>query len=264
MPFSEINSRVVKDTLKGKLLLAEVVDNNDPLHMDRIKVKIPELYEPELCEVPWCMPAKNPVFGQGKTWGLYGVPAIGSTVIIELQDGDANFPVYRSFAQTKPNINLEFDTPNKWGFVDPSGNKLLVDMEIKTFTFTHSTGSILYFGPDQQVYVSCKTLQADVAQSATVNTETSTVNCTTSNVKCSTANTEAETFNVKASQSTFDCPTNNFAGIVNCQSIATGYGGGAGTATLQNVTVSDSLEAGGIEMITHTHTGVHGETSGPH
>ena len=267
MPFSEVNARVNSssdNSLKGKLLLGEVVDNNDPLFMDRIKVKIPELYNPDLGEVPWCMPAKNPVFGQGKTWGLYGVPAIGSTVLVELQDGDANFPVYRSFVQIKPNVNPEYNTPNKWGFVDPSGNKLLVDMEAKTFTFTHSTGSVLQFGPDQQVHITCKVLQADVEQSATINTQTSIVNCDTSNVKCTTANTEADTFNVKASKTTFDCPVNNFVGIVNCQSIATGYGGGSGTATLQNVTVRDSLVVAGIEMRTHTHTGVHGETSTPH
>lgn len=250
MPFSEINARVIKNDLKGKFLLGEVIDNNDPLHMDRIKVKIPELYNPDLGELPWCMPAKNPVFGQGKTWGLYGVPAIGSTVIIELQDGDANFPIYRCFAQIKPNVNVEYDTPNKWGFVDPSGNKLLVDMEAQTFTFTHCTGSVLHFGPDQQVQLTCKNLQANVEQTA--------------NINCTTANTQADQFNVTASQSTFDCPTNNFSGIINCQSLATGYGGSAGTATLQNVTVSDSLEAGGVEMITHTHTAPHGETTGPH
>lgn len=264
MPFTEINARVIPNTLKGKLLLGTVINNNDPLHLDRIQVEIPELFNPDMGELPWCMPAKNPVFGQGATWGLYGVPAVGSTVIIELQDGDSNFPVYRSFAQIQPNVNAEFDTPNKWGFIDPSGNKLFVDMETQTFQFTHSSGSVLTFSEGKQVTISCADITANVENTASVNCTTSNVNCTTSNVSSETSNIDTQQFNVTAQQSTFDCPTNNFAGIVNCQSIATGYGGGAGTATLQNVIVSDSLEAGGIEMITHTHTGVHGETSGPH
>lgn len=264
MPFVDVNSRVLSNTLNGRFLLGEVIDNNDPLHLDRIKVKIPELYEPDLGELPWCMPVKNPIFGQGKTWGMYGVPAIGSIVLIELQNGDSNFPVYRGFAEIKPNVNSEFDSPQKWGFVDPSNNKLLVDMESQTFTFTHSSGSSLSFGPDQKVTITCKDIVANASNSAEVNTSSSTVNSDTSNINCNTSNVDCSKFNVKAEVSSFDCPLNNFAGIVNCQSIATGYGGTAGTATLQNVNVRDSLIAGNIEMITHTHTAPDGETTGPH
>lgn len=263
MPFTDINVKTLDTSLKGKLLLGEVINNEDPLHLDRIQVKIPELYDPDIGEVPWCMPAKNPIFGQGTTWGMYGVPAVGSIVIVECQEGDDNFPVYRGFAQIKPNVNTEFDTPQKWGFVDPSNNKLLVDMEAGTWTFTHSSGTILKFSPEQLVELTCKTVITNCID-ATVNAEkTSNVNCETSNIKCTTSNIEAEQFNVTAQTTQFNCPTNNFSGIVNCANLATGYGGSAGTATLQNVTVSDSLVAAGIEMTTHTHTCPNGETSGP-
>ena len=278
MPFTEINNKAPDTSLKGKLLLGEVVNNDDPLHLDRIQVKIPELFEPDIGELPWCMPAKNPIFGQGKTWGMYGVPAVGSIVIVECQDGDDNFPVYRGFAQIKPNVNAEFDTPQKWGFVDPSNNKLVVDMEAQTFVFTHSSGSILTFDGEQRVQLDCTTVitncqdaTLNAEKTATVNTETSTINCTTSNIecetsniKCTTSNVDAQQFNVTANQSMFNCPVNNFSGIVNCASIATGYGGGAGTATIQQCIVENTLEVAGINMNTHTHTAPHGETSGPH
>lgn len=273
MSFLDINTQAPDKSLKGKLFIGEVVNNNDPLHLDRIQVRVPELYEPSENEVPWCMPLKNPVFGQGSGFGMYGVPAVGALVVIECQHGDDSFPVYRGCVQTKANVNAEYDTPDKYGFVDPSSNKLLVDMKAQTWTFTHSSGTIIELNKDGRVYVKCKdalteceTSTISASKSATVNTETSTVNATTANVKCTTANTECSTFKVKANTSTFDCPTNNFAGLVNCKSITTGYGGGAGTATLQNVKVSSSLNAGGVELIGHTHTaqGEYGETTGPH
>lgn len=285
MPFTDINSQAANTSLKGKLLLGEVINNDDPLHLDRVQVRVPELFDPDIGEVPWCMPAKNPIFGQGATWGMYGVPAVGSIVIVECQDGDDNFPVYRGFAQIKPNVNPEFDTPQKWGFVDPSGNKLVVDMDAQTFIFTHSSGSVLTFDGEQRVQLDCTTIignckdgTLNAEKTATVNTETSTINCTdstikcetstidctTSNIKCTTSNVDSQQFNVTAQQASFNCPVNNFAGIVNCASIATGFGGGAGTATIQQCIVENTLTVAGINMNTHTHTAPHGETSGPH
>jgi hypothetical protein len=35
--------------------------------------------------------------------------------------------------------------PTRWGFVDPSGNSLQVDMSASTWTFTHSSGDQISF-----------------------------------------------------------------------------------------------------------------------
>lgn len=266
MPFIDLNNQVDDTSLKGKLLIGVVVDNNDPLHLDRIRVRVPELYEPERGELPWCLPLKTSIFGQGTGYGVYGVPAIGAKVIIECQDGDDAFPVYRNSLLILDDVNAEFDSSQKYGFVDPSGNKLLVNLEEQSFTFTHSSGSVFQFLKDGTVNLNAKTIHTTSETLLSDVSGTATINSNTTNLKSQTINAEAPTINVKSSQLNVDCPTNNFAGIINCKSLATGFGGSAGTATLQNVKVSDSLEAGGIEMITHTHTaqGERAETTGPH
>lgn len=278
MSFSKLNE-IIQDTAPqiNQYFLGTVVENNDPLGLDRIKVSVPELYNPEVNELPWCLPLKHPIFGQGMNHGIYGVPALNSQVIILLQKNDPNFPIYISAALISGNKSqdLGFDSPQKYGFVDPSGNKLLVDMETQTWTFTHSSGANVIINKDNKITVNCKDAEVNAQTSAVINTETATtnsttsnINCTTSNVKCTTANTEANQFNVKASQTQFDCPTNNFAGVINCQSIATGYGGSGGTATITgDLEVKGDAEIANIQFSTHVHSGVEpggGNTGTPH
>lgn len=271
MPFTSINDQAPDTSLAGKFFLGKVVNNDDPLHLDRVQVEIDQLYSLSQGELPWCMPLKTPIFGQGSGFGIYGVPAIGAIVIVIMQNGDNNFPMYIGSGYIKANVNGVYDTPQKYGFVDPSNNRLLVDMEQQNWQFIHSSGATVTIDKDNKVTVTCKTSEVNcedstlnASKSSTVNTKTSTINCTTANVKCTTANTESTNFNVKATKTTFNCPTNNFAGLINCQSIATGFGGAGGTATIQKAIVQNSLKAGGVELIGHTHTGAHGETSGPH
>ena len=76
---------------------------------------------------------------------------------------------------------------------------------------------------------------------------------------------------------TVDCPQTTFTGNVAVQGLIAGTGGftisGGSGATAQvtgdislqgTMTASGDVKAAGISVSTHTHTGVHGETSGPH
>ena len=278
MSFSQLNE-VIQDYVpsNNQYYIGTVVENNDPQGLDRIKVAIPELYDPKLGDIPWCLPVKYPIFGQGSNYGVYGVPALNSKVLIILQKNDPNFPMYVGSIMLSSMIGTEagYNSPQKYGFVDPSGNKLQVDMETQTWTFTHSSGANVIINKDNKITVNCKDAEVNAETSAVVNTETSTtnsttsnINCTTSNVKCTTANTEANQFNVKASQTQFDCPINNFAGIINCQSIATGYGGSGGAATISgDLEVKGDAEIANIQFSTHVHSGVQtggGNTGTPH
>ena len=96
MSFNPLNSQLPKQQT-GILFLGTVVNNNDPLGLDRVQCSVPQLYDPQLGDVPWCMPIKSWWTGQGNGFGYFGVPPVGSTVLIELQDNDANFPVYRGY-----------------------------------------------------------------------------------------------------------------------------------------------------------------------
>lgn len=125
MSFDTLNSSMdMLPEYQGQLLRGKVVDNNDPLNLGRIKVSVPNLYDPGLGELPWCGQMKFSTFGQGPTWGVFGSPAVGSDVLILLQNGDPHHPVFISMQST---LDAEFPSGGaSWGFRDPYGNVLKV------------------------------------------------------------------------------------------------------------------------------------------
>lgn len=134
----------------------------------------------------------------------------------------------------------------------------------KTFIHIEDEGTIHVVAPKQYhlesptVIVDCETVTVNAKDSATVVTQTATV---------------------KASRSlTVDSPQSTFTGNVAIQKnlTVTGHisgasgmsisgGTGGATATFQgSIQVSDDVTASNISLKSHTHTGVHGETSGSH
>jgi len=130
-----------KEDYDGKYLIGTVIVNLDPDGLDRIKALIPGIYDDEESCV-WIGPSKFSPFGVGGGYGVYGPPAIGSQILVILQDGDQHHPIYLgsllAFGKKTAEQKREFHN-NAWGFVDPTGNKLLVDMTTKTWTFVHSS-----------------------------------------------------------------------------------------------------------------------------
>ena len=86
-----------------------------------------------------------------------------------------------------------------------------------------------------------------------------TINCTNQTINAS-------------SKTTINSPLTEFTGDVIVRGKITGQGGmaisgggGGATATVQgSIDVTEDVKANGISLVGHTHTGVHGETSGPH
>lgn len=132
-------------------LLATVVDNNDPLNTGRFKAEIPELYTEG--ELPWIGFVKNSPFGVGPGFGVYGSPAIGSVALIRLQEGSPEHPICTGFILLSQHSDPAFKSPHVWGFKDPSGTSLVVDMEADTWTFTHKTGVTLKINAQGEVQV---------------------------------------------------------------------------------------------------------------
>lgn len=149
MPFNTTNETLnhVED-YEGKELIGVVTNNNDPLNLGRVQASIPDLYDPQTGEVPWIGPKKDSPFGFGTSthgpFGVYGYPQVGTKIRIELQHGDEHYPVYEPLL-TAPDVNPAFAGPLLWGFRDPSGNQLRVDMAAGTWTFTHSSGDIVAY-----------------------------------------------------------------------------------------------------------------------
>ncbi len=120
--------------------LGTVTANNDPLNGMRIKADVPGLFDTSLGDVPWIGPLKDSPFGFGKGYGTYGVPQVGSTVVIELQGGDEHRPLYRTLP-TVPNANPMFAGANVWGFEDPAGNIVIYNLQTKTYAFITASGA---------------------------------------------------------------------------------------------------------------------------
>ncbi|MDG4861286.1 phage baseplate assembly protein V [Streptomyces sp. T-3] len=66
-----------------------VMDNNDPLHIGRVIVEVPDVLgdEPSTWALP-CLPFAGPEAGQ------FVVPAPGTGVWVEFEQGDPSFPVW--------------------------------------------------------------------------------------------------------------------------------------------------------------------------
>ena len=137
--------------LRNIWIVAKVIANDDSGEtagpkLQRIKVTVPGLYE---TESPWCWPLQLSLFagGQGAGFGTFGVPEIGSYVVIELQNGDPHYPVYIGTILIQGNQITEAGTnyPNRYGFKDSAGNIFYIDKTNgqKVTKYTHPSGTTI-------------------------------------------------------------------------------------------------------------------------
>jgi Type VI secretion system/phage-baseplate injector OB domain len=123
-----------------------VVDNDDPLKLERIRVSVVGLYESvDSTLLPWCISFRRLTFGSGSGYGEFGVPRVGSIVGIMLQQGDPHFPMYLGSLLQAGNQVAEAGTnyPNRYGFKDHTGNLFFVDTVSGEVRFQHKSGTIL-------------------------------------------------------------------------------------------------------------------------
>lgn len=229
MAFNSLNKNVFSQESGNLFLYGIVVDNNDPQGLDRIKVRIPELYDPDKGEVPWCLPIKYSPFGQGSGWGVYGVPAIGSTVCIQIQQNNFEYPVYIGTLLRNPGEG--FGSPDVWGFKDPSGNSLHVNTKTQSWDFYQSSGISLHMENGNYSLKINGKCDINIGNDCNVIAGN---NC-----------------NVKANSVKVDSPISEFTGVVKAPTI----------------NATNSLTVAGIEMKTHVHGGVdrgNSSTDGPH
>lgn len=183
MAFKPLNDSINQFSVGTLFLVGTVIDNNDPLGLDRIKVRVPELYEPDRGNVPWCLPIKRSPFGQGSNYGVYGVPSIGSRVCIQIQQNDYDYPVYTGDLPVSQGSG--FNNPNLWGFIDTSGNKLVVDKGSNKWEFTHSGGTVITVDSNG----------TKIVTSGDITSQSNSLNATANNAKV-------------------DCPFTEFTGTV--------------------------------------------------
>jgi uncharacterized protein involved in type VI secretion and phage assembly len=85
-----------------------VVDNADPAHLGRLRVRIPSLLGPDVV-TGWATPCVP--FGGSAAQGLLFIPDAGAGVWVEFEEGDLEFPVWVGTYWSKPSSSSELPVP---------------------------------------------------------------------------------------------------------------------------------------------------------
>lgn len=157
----------MKDSgLLGKLMVGTVkVNDDDPSHLRRVRVFIPELHDgiPD-DHLPYFAVIRAVFRGASSGIGRFNVPQVGSKVLCIFDRGDKNsgFVIGEmedgSSAVGGP---ADADYPNSYGFVDENGTYFQVDAKAGTAKFHHK-GTVLTVD-------TAGNLTGDVAANVTLN-----------------------------------------------------------------------------------------------
>jgi len=119
------------DAVKDRKFQARVVDNEDPLMKQRIKVEIPNLMEGPPDMLPWVGPLVQSKFGMTEEAVSVAVPVVGSVLEVEFQDGDLAYGVCTGSLHTELSASLgplEINYPRRRGWYDPKQNWSYIDI----------------------------------------------------------------------------------------------------------------------------------------
>ena len=135
-------------TLQHKMAVAVVVDNNDPMKIQRIKCRVSDLHSgrtPD--ELVWALQLTLSPQGHSGSVSSIGIPLIGSKVIIYFPEDDEHDQYYIADVNDKTSQTAELlvDYPNCYGHIDASGNLWFVNTLQDTVTFVHVSGSYYTF-----------------------------------------------------------------------------------------------------------------------
>ena len=100
-----------------------VMDNDDPLNMNRLKVLVPVM-NPTTGDGIWAFSA-----GQwgGNGHGIQMLPQKGDMVWIEYEMGNVEHPIWSMASYGDEELPKEFKTPNHYGFKTPNGSIVLIN-----------------------------------------------------------------------------------------------------------------------------------------
>jgi uncharacterized protein involved in type VI secretion and phage assembly len=87
-----------------------VVDNKDPEHLGRLKVKVPSVLGSNVV-TGWSLPCVP--YGGDADQGFLFIPEVGAGVWVEFEEGDLEFPIWVGAFWSKPGGDSELPKPNK-------------------------------------------------------------------------------------------------------------------------------------------------------
>ncbi|BAG41649.1 hypothetical protein [Ralstonia phage phiRSL1] len=147
MSFQTVNDQIEgSEDYSDGYYLGTVAGQQDTTGMGRVQANVPGLFDASAGEVPWVGPLKDSPFGFGVgakgPYGVFGTPPAGSTVKVELQDGDPHQPLYTNLL-TAPAVPPQFANAHVWGFQDPDGNIVIYDLAAHTYKFVTAGGAVI-------------------------------------------------------------------------------------------------------------------------
>lgn len=226
-----------------------VTVNTDNLGIARVQAQVSGLFDSQSGEVPWIGPLKDSPYGFGTgakgPYGVYGFPQVGSTIKVELQNGDEHKALYTPL-YTVPNAHPWFNVPSRWGYADPSGNVLQVDMAANTWVWTHESGdTVSYDGTGNVIRV----VKANDTANVTGNSQ-STIGGNLVFQVTGNANINCSAFNLNASgNASYTASVHQFNGPI----IASSTIGAGGDITDNTVSNSQTMNSMRIAFNTHKH-----------
>lgn len=131
-----------RGNLTDEEYLGDVEDNNDPLKLGRVKVRISIYEDIETEALPWAYPSLDMSGNSPSNIGL-NIPEIGSQVRVEFPNNDKYAPFYKGAELNEFNKSTFFDDdyPNSYGYKDTKGNFVRVNKKAETIEMQHSSGT---------------------------------------------------------------------------------------------------------------------------
>lgn len=150
-----------RPSLKGGFFRGYVVDNNDPLKRQRVRIRIPQLHRGIPDEhLPWSMPVSTGNSHAGSGVGSVYVPPKGALIEGFFEEDDPhNFRIAGSppvDSVNKDNELLQEDYPHTEGHVDEGGNKWSVNKLRNEVLFQHKSGATIFIDGSGNIQLSAK------------------------------------------------------------------------------------------------------------
>lgn len=138
--------------------LATVLDNDDPKKIGRVRVRVNQLMPKDAIpdeDCPWAVSRRGLAWGGQLDLSTFAVPSKDTQVLVRFLGGDIYCPVYETapvHTQTKVTA-METNYPLRWGWKDPDGSSLVVDMKDHTLEYTHQSGMFFKINDDKTVNI---------------------------------------------------------------------------------------------------------------
>ena len=145
MAFLNPASELKRHDITESLFFGVVVNDDDPMKLNRVRVRVEEIYGniPDSV-LPWATVFRDADQGTSNFLGKYAVPQTGSKVIVQFHDGDVYSPIVVGIPMSRsdrPSGNSELDEnyPKRMSYKYLDGTEFHSDGESGLWDWTHNS-----------------------------------------------------------------------------------------------------------------------------